>query len=302
MGIFVENRVQKGFLVAILEGNLTEAKEIIQRLRDVHPVEIFEEVIYPALVQVGELWCEGKISVAGEHRATQIVLNLMGSLRAARDFQATVDCRVAVGSVEKEEHYLGAMMVADAFRFEGWRVDFLGPKVPTADLVAIGQAGGVQVLVLSVCMEENLVQLNRLMTRLSESSEAVAKVVAGGRAVLKKRAWVEKLGARVAASPLEGIKIAKELLGPERFRLDLTRFLKELGDRVRTLRKRRGLTQQQLSEKAHMDRTYVVAVELGKTNLTIGALSKFAEALEVSLESILLGLAGSARTKSPGEP
>lgn len=300
MAVTGDQEHHERFFVTLLNGDKEAARDVIQQLANshVHPVEVYEELLCPALFRIGKLWCDGEITVADEHRATQIALELISSLRTARDFQPTVECSVVVASVENEEHYLGAMMVAHAFRFEGWRVDFLGPNVPTSDLIKILHEGGVQLLALSISQEPNLDQLQRLMKKPALNTKVAAKIIAGGKAVEAKKPWAESLGVEVAANPLEGVKKAKELLGADLFRVDLSRLLKELGDRIRKLRKQRGITQQQLAEKARMDRTYVVAVELGKTNLTIGVLSRFAEALEVSIESILLGIARATPTQS----
>jgi transcriptional regulator with XRE-family HTH domain len=60
-----------------------------------------------------------------------------------------------------------------------------------------------------------------------------------------------------------------------------------LGKRVRELRKKRGLTQEQLAEKANVDVKYLGNIERGKENPTIGILEKLAEALSVKLHQIL---------------
>ena len=291
---------QQRFFLALVRGNQEEAREIVEGLhrRGAHPIDLYEDIFYPSLVQLGELWCEGKITVAAEHRGTQIALDLMGKLRGGREFLPTVDYRIAVGSVEGNEHYVGALMVADAFRFEGWMVDFLGANVPTRDLVAMALEGEFHLLALSVCLEDNLVQLRALAGALKGAPGASAKIIAGGAALRTKKDWAKGLPIRIARDPTEAVKAAKDLLGLPR-RLNLALFLKTLGERVRELRRKRGWTQQELAEKAQLDRTYVVAVELGKSNLTVGALAKLAEALEVSLEFLLLEVPGKSRPTSP---
>ena len=60
-----------------------------------------------------------------------------------------------------------------------------------------------------------------------------------------------------------------------------------LGHRLRELRKKRGLTQEQLSEKASMDVKYLGNIERGKENPTLATLEKLAEALSVKLHQLL---------------
>ena len=60
-----------------------------------------------------------------------------------------------------------------------------------------------------------------------------------------------------------------------------------LGDRIQTTRKGLRWSQQRLADKAGLDRTYISLVEGGKQNLTLGAVMKIADALEVTVDSLL---------------
>ncbi len=70
----------------------------------------------------------------------------------------------------------------------------------------------------------------------------------------------------------------------------LSIYLKELGERILTLRKARQMSQQNLADAANLDRTYISAVEHGKQNVTIGAIVKLSTALRVPLKQLLVGL------------
>ena len=53
------------------------------------------------------------------------------------------------------------------------------------------------------------------------------------------------------------------------------------GRRVRTLRKRAGLSQEQLALKCGLDRTYIGGVERGERNISIVNIDKIARAIEM---------------------
>lgn len=67
-------------------------------------------------------------------------------------------------------------------------------------------------------------------------------------------------------------------------------FLGSLGKRIRRLRKDAELTQEQLSGKADLHRTFIADVERGKRNLSAQNLRKIALALNVPLASLFEGL------------
>lgn len=58
---------------------------------------------------------------------------------------------------------------------------------------------------------------------------------------------------------------------------------KLLGRRIRSLRQARGLTQQQLGERADLNYKYLGAVERGEENPSLLVLERIATALEVEL-------------------
>lgn len=66
--------------------------------------------------------------------------------------------------------------------------------------------------------------------------------------------------------------------------------LKELGRRIRRLRKEVGLTQEQLAEDAGLDRSYIGGIERGERNITFSVLCQIAKALNVDIANVTSGL------------
>lgn len=57
----------------------------------------------------------------------------------------------------------------------------------------------------------------------------------------------------------------------------------KIGNRIRELRNRTGLSQEKFAQKIGMDRTNFASVELGKRNISIVNIEKIANGLDVSL-------------------
>lgn len=55
----------------------------------------------------------------------------------------------------------------------------------------------------------------------------------------------------------------------------------DVGQRIRVIRIRRGLTQEELAEKADLHTTYIGQIERGEKNMTITSMEKILEALDV---------------------
>lgn len=60
----------------------------------------------------------------------------------------------------------------------------------------------------------------------------------------------------------------------------------KIGNRIRELRAKTGLSQEKFATKIEMDRTYFASVELGKRNIAIVNLEKIAKGLDVSLSEL----------------
>ena len=61
------------------------------------------------------------------------------------------------------------------------------------------------------------------------------------------------------------------------------------GQRVKALRKRAALSQEQLALRCGLDRTYVGGVERGERNISIINIEKIARALELSPRDLFTG-------------
>ncbi len=62
---------------------------------------------------------------------------------------------------------------------------------------------------------------------------------------------------------------------------------KRLGDNIKKIRARKGMSQGDICRKLDMDRSYMSAIENGKKNITISQLERLAQALGVSVDKLL---------------
>ena len=60
----------------------------------------------------------------------------------------------------------------------------------------------------------------------------------------------------------------------------------KFGKRVRELRMKTGMSQEQLGFKANLDRTYISGIERGERNPSLININRLAKALQISLENL----------------
>ena len=59
-----------------------------------------------------------------------------------------------------------------------------------------------------------------------------------------------------------------------------------LGSKIRRLREKKGLSQEEFAEVCELHRTYIGSVERGERNLTVASLETIAKALKISISEL----------------
>ena len=91
---------------------------------------IDDHVVRPAMTSVGSRWARGEVSVADEHRATEIVVRLLSLLRDIhRVEQDRLESSVLLCAPEGEKHVVGLLMAADLLEDAGYNVLLPGEDV-----------------------------------------------------------------------------------------------------------------------------------------------------------------------------
>ena len=65
------------------------------------------------------------------------------------------------------------------------------------------------------------------------------------------------------------------------------KFLKALGEKIKTLREAKGLSQYAFSDESGISRSQITRLENGKLNCTIATLLTLAQTLEVEVNELL---------------
>src|SRR4051812_9645926 len=199
------------YMKALLAGDDKRAFQVIHELlaagRSLS--DIYMKLLTPALTEIGDLWASGEIGVAQEHLATQIALNHMNRLRSLFSSSArSSSLRVLVGTVEGEQHFIAARMVADLFLTEGWAVDFLGPDIPMSAILDMIDIKRPDLLSLSVTAPQGTAAVLRLLKELKGITNP-PKVLLGGQAFTANAARQQDYGhCKVAKDIVQGLSIA----------------------------------------------------------------------------------------------
>jgi methanogenic corrinoid protein MtbC1 len=170
------------FCEILLNGDRRGAERYVSRIFDERGVFcLYDEVIRPALEEVGRLWYSDRITVGDEHLATATAQVAIASLYSRFPWRSDGPPSL-VAAPEGERHDLGGRMIADVLGLSGWADRFLGGDVPPMDIAREAERIDPKLVALSVTLPMHLPALGFAIARLRERIPR-AKILIGGAAV-----------------------------------------------------------------------------------------------------------------------
>jgi DNA-binding transcriptional MerR regulator/methylmalonyl-CoA mutase cobalamin-binding subunit len=165
-----------------------------------------DSLIAPLVQAVGSLWAEDRIAPDHEHMATAVIRQLIGEMLLAA---APADAPLLVATTPAgQRHEIGALLAAAAALGEGWRVLYLGPDLPAADIAHAVKESRASAVALSIVYPGDdpklAAELKDLRGRLPEP----VQIFAGGAAA---PAYADALR-RIGASLLPDLRAFREAL------------------------------------------------------------------------------------------
>lgn len=151
---------------------------------------VLQKVIAPLAQQIGDLWRDGTITAAHEHFASAVIRTFLG--HAAKSFASGEHSPVLlVATPTGQLHELGALLAGAAAANLGWRVTYLGPSLPAAEIAGAAVQNRARAVALSVVYPEDDPRLEGELTRLRTLLPAEVVLLVGGRALPAYRQAVE---------------------------------------------------------------------------------------------------------------
>jgi methanogenic corrinoid protein MtbC1 len=135
--------------------------------------EAVQRILLPLQRRIGELWHQDRLNTAVEHYVTKIVQQKLFSVMnqlPVNEFGP----RILIACPEGEAHEIGAQAVAYIAAIKGCHVYYLGPNLPSSDLVSFCEKIKPDLVLLSLtevkaetAALQQLKELDQLATRWS---------------------------------------------------------------------------------------------------------------------------------------
>ncbi len=212
-------RLALEFVVTMLEGDRRAASDLILgAARTGLPVrQLYLEVLYPAMKELGRMWERNEIDVAEEHFCTATTEMVMSQLypfiaRAAPNGKVAV-----VAAAQGNLHQIGVRMVADFLEMDGWRPIYLGANVPAHDLALAVNDFKADVLAIAACLHAHIQSVADAIAVVRSCPQAApVKIIVGGNGFAGTGELWREIGADAMALCVdEAVALANQLTLPD---------------------------------------------------------------------------------------
>ncbi|GAU77243.1 helix-turn-helix domain-containing protein [Fusibacter sp. 3D3] len=205
------------FLKSVMKEEYKAAYVILAHMLDngISPNEIYLKVFRYALAKIGWLWETGMITSADEHFITRKIDIIMDEVYHKVEYEgvkakSVKAIRVVGMAVPQEAHTMPIKMIMHLLSFAGVETFFIGTSVPVEALSEFVRKNEIDMVILSITMQEFEVDLNAYMDRVqNDIILAQKRFVVGGKAALKIKISNKSIDLTVVSEYEELLEVIK---------------------------------------------------------------------------------------------
>jgi len=202
------------YLDYAIGGRRKEAAEFALSLLEdgLSPEKIADDLLMPALRQVGWLWEKNCIGAPTEHRATEITRYVIYRLFDSLPGKKGLPISAVLACVPGDQHDIGIDLMANLLRSDGWSLVFTGRGAPHQDLLDAVADARPDAVILSVSLISLLPAAYALISDLRTRIPGI-RIILGGGAANAAGKILDPPVAGIASSLGDGRRIALSLAG-----------------------------------------------------------------------------------------
>ena len=282
-----EYNLSRNITLAV-EGEIDQVSELVDSyINDGKSVkDVLLKMFMPSLVNIGDLWKKGLLNIAEEHLAVTVTLSQIERLTQSLVPNGEIIGTAAICTPVGEKHFIGPKVVSELMRLSGWNVHFLGTEMPPEDLIQFLGEKEIDLLVLSITLEQNLPAVLEIVKAVKSMDKSVVTMLGGsGVDNIDENliSDVDIISSDVSSAIIE----ASRLVSSTTLNGNLEDYLSFIGEKVKRTRILKGWNQQKLADESGLDRTYISSVENGKQNLTLGVLLRIGNAFGIDIQTLI---------------
>lgn len=149
--------------------------------------EIYSNYLKPVMYEVGRLWENGELTIVQEHQISRIVESMVDVVIPYNIPIVKTDRSVILTSLNSERHLIGLKMIAELFKYNGWKTYYLGNNTPWMSIRRLINLENIDLVIISSTYATEYNTLNGYVNYLKEQSSV--KVIVGGQTIDNHVEW-----------------------------------------------------------------------------------------------------------------
>ena len=182
-----------------------------QALKTLTPIQAVEQVVVPALEQIGVAWEAGNVSLSQVYMSGRFCEDLVESVLPPSDPERKQQPRSAI-VVLSDYHMLGKRIVYSVMRASGFELFDYG-RMDVDQLVERVLADKLRVLLISVLILPSALKVREVCARLKAADAGIKVVVGGAPFLFDARLWQEVGADAMGHCAAEAVSIVGRLMG-----------------------------------------------------------------------------------------
>ena len=278
--------LQKQFLSQTINGDHDLSKKTTDLVYSKYGFEFTYKILFiNSLHELGKLWLNGALSIAHEHRASQIIISAMDHIIPKINKPKYNHLIAITTTIEGDLHWLPSRIARDILYYYGYMVDFLGAETPIKDLIQIIEERSPHLVVIPFTVKSN-VDYSKF-THFINSNNKYPFVLAGGIYAKELIGKINPNKIIFSEDIIQGCEIITKNIQKSLPEIDYEKqFLKIIGRNIKNSRQLSGLSQSALSKETGIDRSYLSSVEKGNQNISLLLLERIARATGTSASAL----------------
>ncbi len=202
----------------VLKGNKKRITEDTKQAldSDLAPGKILNEILLPAINEVGDLFDKGKYflpQLIASAEAMKIAIEYLEPLLQELSDRKEMPT-VVIATVEGDIHDIGKNLVALMLKNHGFQVIDLGKDVPKEKIIEAAKESHASIIALSALMTTTMQEMRKVIAYAKEQG-VDAKVIIGGAVITQD--YADEIGADgYSKDAADAVKLAKRILDIEK--------------------------------------------------------------------------------------
>jgi len=171
--------VREDMLGALMKLERRNAEELLRRCASMSYERKIDQIIFPLLRDVGDLWMEGELNVAQEHYISAFCREQLIGMLVSVDYGPTAGRLTICAAYPDELHDLAILGLAAKLAMKNHRIVFLGAQTPIEPLCALIEAHAPELVCLSLTLPRSASDVVACAQRIASISDTLTVAFGG---------------------------------------------------------------------------------------------------------------------------